>query len=83
MADENEKRLSLSEYVERINEIDAADTGRSRMRDVPWLLFAMFLALSVGIGSFEIARAVIGDALAIALGGVMFAAVILMVDKRA
>ena len=53
------------------------------MRDVPWFLFAVFLALSVGIVSFEIASAVMGDALAIALGGLMFAAVMLMVDKRA
>lgn len=78
MADENEKRLSLSEYMERINEIDA-----SRTRDAPWLLFALFLALSAGIGSFEIANAIMGDALALALGGFMFAAVILVVDKRA
>ena len=78
MADENEKRLSLSEYMERINEIDASWT-----RDLPWLLFAVFLALGVGIGSFEIASAIMGDALALALGGLMFAAVILVVDKRA
>ena len=78
MADENEKRLSLSEYMERINEIDASGT-----RDVPWLLFALFLALSAGIGSFEIASAIMGGALALALGGFMFAAVILVVDKRA
>ena len=83
MADENEKRLRLSEYVERVKEIDAADTERSRMRDVPWLLFAVFLALGVGTLSFEIASAVMGDVPAIAFGGLMFVAVILMVDKRA
>ncbi len=83
MADENQKRFSLSEYVARINEINAADAERSRMRDVPWLLFGVFLALGVGILSFEIASAVTGDALAIAFGGLMFAVVILMVDKRA
>ncbi len=82
MADENEKPLSLSEYMERINEIDASHTERS-WRDVPWLVFAVFLALGVGIGSFEIASAIMGDALALALGGLMFAAVILVVDKRA
>ncbi len=83
MADENEKPLSLSEYMERINEIDASHTERSWTRDVPWLLFVVFLALGVGIGSFEIASAIMGDALALALGGLMFAAVILVVDKRA
>jgi len=81
MADEDEKRLSLSEGG--VKGIDAADAKRSRMRDLPWLLFAVFLALSAGIGAFEIAGIIMGDTLALAIGGLMFAAVILVVDKRA
>jgi hypothetical protein len=82
-ADDNEKQLSPSEDLEGLKEIDAADTKRSRTRDVPWLLFAVFLALGAGIGAFKIASIIMGDAFALAIGGLMFVAVFLMVDKRA